>query len=116
MENARSAVPDVQRAAKKEGQEIPLWLVLFCDRVESSIIIPKSLAKREIKCLNARIKEFDLEGSVYDWTFLPDELIKPGLPNFTGAVRGSVNSAIFPRSGAVQGHLKANGLSVLRRS
>jgi hypothetical protein len=70
----------------------------------------------EVKGLNTRVKEFDLEGSVYDWTFLPDELIEPGLPNFTGAVRGSVNSAIFPGSGAVQGHLKANGLSVLRRT
>jgi serine phosphatase RsbU (regulator of sigma subunit) len=77
---------------------------------------PKSLTKREIKCLNARIEELDFEGSVYDWTFLPDDLIEPGLPNFTGAVRGSVSSAIFPGSGALQGHLKVNGLSVLRRS
>src|ERR1700724_550495 len=72
---------------------------------------PKSLTKREIKCLNAKIEELDFEGSIYDWTFLPDELIESGLPNFTGAVRGSVNSAIFPGSGAVQGHLKANWLS-----
>jgi hypothetical protein len=36
----------------------------------------KSQTKREVKGLNARVKEFDLEGSVYDWTFLPDELIE----------------------------------------
>jgi hypothetical protein len=76
----------------------------------------KSLTKREVEGLNARIEEFDLEGSVYDWTFLPDELIEPGLTDFAGAVRDNVYTAIFAGGGAVQGHLKANGLSVLRRS
>ena len=38
------------------------------------------LTKREVKGVNSRIKEFDLEGSVCDWTFLPDELIVRGLP------------------------------------
>ena len=64
----------------------------------------ESLTKREVKGVNARIEEFDLESSVYDWTFLPDELIEPGLPNFAGAVRGSVNAAIFAGNGAVQLH------------
>jgi hypothetical protein len=41
--------------------------------------------------LNANIEELDFEGSVYDWTFLPDELIEPGLSNFAGAVRGCAN-------------------------
>jgi hypothetical protein len=44
------------------------------------------LTKREVKGVNARIEEFDLEGSVYDWTFLPDELIEPGLPTLADAV------------------------------
>ena len=63
--------------------------------------------------MNARIEEFDLEGSVYDWTFLPDELIKPGLPNFAGAVRGSVHAAIFAGSGAIQSYDEAHGPRVL---
>jgi hypothetical protein len=39
------------------------------------------LTKREVKGVNARIEEFDLEGSVYDWTFLADELIEARLAN-----------------------------------
>jgi len=35
---------------------------------------------------------------------LPDELIEPGLPNFAGAVRGGVNTAIFAGSGSVKLH------------
>ena len=66
--------------------------------------------------MNARIEEFNLEGSVYDWTFLPDELIEPGVPNFAGAVRGSVNAAIFAGSGAIQSYDKAYWLVVLRWS
>jgi len=66
--------------------------------------------------MNTRIEEFDLEGSVYDWAFLPYELIKPGLLNFTGAVQGSVNAAILAGSGAIQSHDKAYGSGVLRRS
>ncbi len=71
----------------------------------------KSLTKREVKSVNTRIEEFDLEGSVYDRTFLPDELIEPGLPNFAGAVRGSVNAAIFAGSGAIQSTTKRTGLA-----
>jgi len=66
--------------------------------------------------VNARIEEFDLEGSVYDWTFLPDELIEQGLPNFAGAVRGSVNAATFAGSGTIQSYDKAYRLGILRRS
>ena len=76
----------------------------------------KSLTKREIECLNAKIEELDFEGSVYDWTFLPDELIESGLSNFAGAVRGSVNAAIFAGSGAIQSYDKAYWLGVLCRS
>jgi len=54
--------------------------------------------------VNARIEEFNLEGSVCDRTFLPDELIEPGLPNFAGTVRGSVNAAVFAGSGAIPGY------------
>jgi len=72
----------------------------------------KSLSKREVKSLSAKIERFDLEGSIHDCTFLPDELIEAGLPNFAGAVRGSVNSVIFAKSAAVQGYLKAKGLTV----
>jgi hypothetical protein len=59
------------------------------------------LTKGEVESLNAGIEEFDLEGSVYDWTFLTDELIESGLPNFAGAVRGNVNAVIFAGSGAI---------------
>src|SRR5882762_6499372 len=94
------------------------WVVpsicLLSDRAELRLI--SYLAKSKVKGVNARIEEFDLEGSVYNWTFLPDELIEPGLPNFAGAVRGSVNAAIFAGSGAVQCHFEADGLTVLRRS
>jgi hypothetical protein len=76
----------------------------------------KSLSKREVKSLNAGIQKFDLEGSIHDWTFLPDELIEAGLPNFAGAVGGSVNAVIIAKSGAVQGYLKANDLIVPRPS
>ena len=76
----------------------------------------KSLTKREIKCLNAKIEELDFEGSAYDWTFLPDELIESGLSNFAGAVRGHVTAAVFPGDGAIQTHDKPHGLAVLRRS
>jgi len=74
------------------------------------------LTKREVKGVNARIEEFDFEGPVYDRTFLPDELIKPGLPNFAGAVRGSVNAAVFAGSNAIQSHDEAYWLAILRRS
>jgi len=76
----------------------------------------KSLSKREVKSLSAGIEKFDLESSIHDCTFLPDELIKAGLPNFAGAVRGSVNAVIFAKSGAVQSYLKANRFTVPRRS
>jgi hypothetical protein len=77
---------------------------------------PKTLTKGEVEGLNAGVKEFDLESSVYDWAFLPDKLIEPRFPNFTGAVRGSVNSAILASRCSVQRHLEANGLTVVRRS
>ena len=76
----------------------------------------KSLTKREIKGVDARIEEFDLDGSVYDGTFLPDELVEAGLANFAGAIRGSVNAAIFAGSGAIQSYDKACWLAVLPRS
>ena len=97
-------------------RRIPLWLVLSCDRVESPIIIPNFLAKREIKCLNVRIEDPDFERSVYDWTFLPDELIELRIPNFARAVRGGVDAAIFAGSGAIQSYDKADWLGVLTRS
>jgi hypothetical protein len=62
------------------------------------------------------IEELDFEGSVYDWTFLPDELIESGLSNFAGAVRGRVNAGVFPGSGAIQSHDKPHRLAVLRGS
>ena len=79
-------------------------------------IAHESLAKGEIEGVSARIEKFDLERSVYNWSFLSDELIEPGLPNFARAVGSSVNALIFAGSGAIQCHLKADGLTVLRRS
>ncbi len=80
-----------------------------------SPFVIESLTKCEVKSVNAGIDEFDLEGSVYDWTFLPDELIESGLPNFAGAARGSVNAAIFAGRRAIQSYDKAYWLGVLRR-
>ena len=77
---------------------------------------PNCLTKREIKCLNAQIEELDFEGSVCDSAFLSDELIESGVPNFAGAVRGSVNAAIFAGSGAIQSYDKAHRLGILRGS
>src|SRR5271166_2059753 len=67
---------------------------------------PKSLTKREIKCVNAKIEELDFEGSVYDWTFLPDELIESGLSNFAGAVRAGISAGVSP--GAAPSSLTTN--------
>jgi hypothetical protein len=66
--------------------------------------------------LNAKIEELDFEGSVDDWTFLPDELIESGLSNFAGAVRGSVNAAIFAGSSAIQSYDQAHWLAIFCRS
>jgi hypothetical protein len=36
--------------------------------------------------VNAGTKEFDLEGDVFDWAFLADELIKARLSDHSGAI------------------------------
>src|ERR1700722_9233250 len=70
----------------------------------------------ERKGLNSRIKKFDLEGSVFDLTLLPDELIETGIPDLAGAVRGGIKSTIVAGRGAVQCHLKAHRLTILGRT
>src|SRR5579863_6129849 len=82
------------------------------DYVGSKCSLGTSLAKCEIKCLNARIEELDFEDSVDDWTLLPDELIESGLSNFAGTVRGCVNATVFPGDGAIQSHDKPHGPAV----
>jgi hypothetical protein len=71
------------------------------------------LTECEVKSLDAAIEEFDLKRSVYDCTFLPDELIESRLSNFAGAVRSGIRSTIFARGSAIQGHFKTDGLAVL---
>ena len=71
------------------------------------------LTECEVKSLDAGIKEFDLKRSVYDCTFLPDELIESRLSNFAGAIRSGIRSTIFARGSAIQGHFKTDGLAVL---
>ena len=44
------------------------------------------LAKSERKGLNARIEELNLEGAVFDWTLLPDELIESWFPDLAVAI------------------------------
>jgi len=44
------------------------------------------LAKSERKGLNPRIEELNLEGAVFDWTLLPDELIEPWFPDLAVAI------------------------------
>jgi hypothetical protein len=66
--------------------------------------------------VKAKIEELDFEGSIYDRTFLPDELIESGLLNFARAILSRVNTGVFPGSGAIQPHEKPHGLAVLRRS
>jgi hypothetical protein len=73
----------------------------------------KPLTKREVKGVNPRIEKFDFKGSVYDRAFLPDELIEPRLSNFAGAVRASIDPAIFTWNSAVKRHPEANGLTVI---
>src|SRR5580704_16345787 len=63
-----------------------------------------------------RQDRLDFEGSVYDWTFLSDELIKSGPSNLAGAIRGCVNATVFPGDGPFQPHDKPPGLAVLRGS
>ena len=74
------------------------------------------LTKREVKRLNAGIKKFDLKSPVFYLTLLSDELIETRLPNFAGAVRGSVYAAIFAGNRAIQPYDKAYWLGFLRRS
>jgi hypothetical protein len=62
--------------------------------------------------VNAKIEELDFEGSVNDWTILPDELVESGLSNFAGAVLSRVNAGVFAGSGAIQSHDKPHGLAV----
>jgi hypothetical protein len=64
--------------------------------------------------VNAKIEELDFESSVYDWTFLPDELIESGLSNFARAVLSRVNAGVFPGRGAIQPHDKPHGLARFR--
>jgi hypothetical protein len=105
MENSESSLHSQAplRAAFSRSTEFPIALV-------------ECLTKREVKSVNSRIEELDFEGSVYDGTFLPDELIKPGLPNFAGAVRSNINAAVFTGSGAIQSYDKAYWLGVIGRS
>jgi hypothetical protein len=44
------------------------------------------LAKSERKGLNPRIEELNLEGAVFDWTLLPDELIETWFPDLAVAI------------------------------
>src|SRR3984885_16013904 len=76
----------------------------------------RRLTEGERKSLNSRIKEFNLKGSVFDSTLLPDELIETGIPDLTGAVRGGIKSTIVAGRGAVQCHPEAHRLTVLRRA
>lgn len=47
-------------------------------------------AKCEIKSLNVRIEEFDLEGAVLYLAFLTDQLVKTRLPSFPGTIRTAI--------------------------
>jgi hypothetical protein len=98
--------PQKQVRGTKSVQNSPPLQVKFTKTMTSarrllgavvSFARPVSLTKREIEYLNARTEELDLEGSVYDWTFLPDELIESGLSNLAEAVRG--NATVFPWDG-----------------
>src|ERR1700720_4538625 len=84
--------------------------------VSSFDLLALCSTKREIERLDAGIKEFDFECAILYLAFLPDELIKPWLSDFTGAVRATIRPAIFARRGAVQCHLETSGLAVVRRT
>ena len=73
-------------------------------------------AERERQSPNFGVKEFDLKSAVLYLTLLTDELIETRFSNLAGAVRGGIRSTIVAGRGAVQFHLKANGLTVLRRT
>ncbi|MGD0966137.1 MAG: hypothetical protein ABSA57_19840 [Candidatus Acidiferrales bacterium] len=54
----------------------------------------KCLSNREVKSLNARIEKFDLEGSIRDWTVLPDELIEVRLMGASSVLLGDSSQTI----------------------
>ena len=81
-----------------------------------AMVLAIALSNRECKGPSAGIKGIQSQKFGLLLDLLPDELIEPGLPNFAGAVRGSVNAVIFAGSGAVQCHFEADGLTVLRGS
>jgi hypothetical protein len=72
----------------------------LCVSLRSRFHSSNFLTKREGECLNAGIKEFDLESPVFYSTLLPDELIETGLSSLAGADKGGVNSAIVAGRGA----------------
>ena len=57
-----------------------------------------TLAKSKIENLNAGVEEFDLEGTVFDWAFLSNELIEARFANLSGTVGRDIDSAIVARS------------------
>src|SRR5512133_283894 len=77
------------------------------ERQQSAGISPVSravqiLAKRERISLYPGIEEIDLEADVFDWSFLPDELVHPRLPNFARAIGAGIRSMIIARSSAIE--------------
>ena len=77
--------------------------------------IPIFLTEREVKRLNAGVKELDFESPVFYLPFLPDELIEARLSDLAGAARGGIGPIIVARRRPIQCHPKASGLPVLRR-
>src|SRR5262245_23592433 len=84
--------------------------------VLSLLVLLIALAKRERKDLDTGIEEFNLKGHVFDWPFLTDELIHPGLPNFAGTIRIGIDSVIVTWSRPIQSYLETNRAAVLRRA
>jgi len=73
-------------------------------------------AKRERKCLHARIEKLDLELSIRDWLRLADQLIQPRFGNSAVALLVNVNSVSDARRLSVDEHAKSRGFPSSCRS
>src|ERR1035437_1202946 len=72
--------------------------------------------KRERERLHARVKELDLECSIFHWPFLPDELIEAVLLHCSGTVAVGIDAMIVTWRGTVEFHGEADRLVILSDS
>jgi hypothetical protein len=94
------------RAATSRANRSTLGSLTFLKLHASHWSARRPLTKREHKRSNADIDEVDLKRPIFHLTFLPHELIEPGLSNFAGAIVGYINSVIVAGCDAIQSHVE----------